>query len=116
MSSGVVSVSEVSLARAVVAAVRAVSGVVDVSPGRFAEAATYGPRQKVAGVMVGRVGGALVIEVHLCARYTDTLVLPELAARVRIAVRESVEALGARPLGHVDVVFDDVYVEAETNG
>src|SRR3954451_10626412 len=106
MSSGSVSVSEVSLARALVAAVRAVPGVVDVSHGQFGEAATYGPGDRVAGVVVSRAGGVLDIEVHVGVRYTDTLVLPELAARVRDAVRELIESLGAGPLGPVGVVFD----------
>jgi uncharacterized alkaline shock family protein YloU len=113
MDSGGVQVSEVSLARAVVAAVRGVPSVADVSPGRFAEAATYGPGEKVRGVVVGRARGALDIEVHLCALYADSLVLPELAARVRSAVRQSVEALGAGPLGRVDVAFDDLRVGEE---
>ena len=88
----------------------------DVSPGRFAEAATYGPGEKVGGVVVGRAGGALDIEVHVCALYADSLVLPELAARVRSAVRQSVEALGAGPLGRIDVAFDDLRVEEELSG
>jgi hypothetical protein len=83
MHSDGVQVSEVTLARALVAAVRDVPSVADVSPGRFAEAATYGPGEKVRGVVVGRAGGALDIEVHLCARYADSLVLPELAALAR---------------------------------
>ena len=108
MDSGGLQVSEVSIARAIVAAVRSVPGVADVSPGRFAEAATYGPGEKVRGVVVGRAAGGLDIEVHLCALYADSLVLPELAARVRSAVRQSVEALGAGPIGRVDVAFDDL--------
>ena len=116
MDGGGVQVSEVSLARAVVAAVRGVPGVADVSPGRFAEAATYGPGEKVRGVVVGRAGGALDIEVHVCALYADSLVLPELAARVRSAVRQSVEALGAGPLRRIDVAFDDLRVEEELSG
>ncbi len=113
MDSGGLPVSEVGIARAVVAAVRSVLGVADVSPGRFAEAATYGPREKVRGVAVGRAAGALDIEVHLCALYADSLVLPELAARVRSAVRQSVEGLGAGLLRRIDVAFDDLRVEEE---
>src|SRR4029450_8805535 len=94
MDSGTAQVSEVSLARAVAAAVRRVPSVVDVSAGRFAEAATYGPGEKVRGVVVGRASGALDIEVHLCALYADSLVLPELAARVARALPQPRE----RPL------------------
>ena len=111
MDSGGLPVSDVSIARAIVAAVRSVPGVADVSPGRFAEAATYGPGEKVRGVAVSQAAGALDIEVHLCALYADTLILPELAARVRSAVRQSVEALGAGLLRRIDVAFDDLRVE-----
>ena len=48
----------------------------------------------------------LDVEVHLCARYADSLILPELADGVRDAVRQVVEALDAGPLGRVDVAFD----------
>ncbi len=106
-------VNEVNIARAIVAAVRSVPGVADVSPGRFAEAATYGPGERVRGVVLGRAVSALDIEVHLCARYADSLVLPELAARVRSAVRQSVEGIGVGPLRRIDVAFDDLRVEEE---
>ncbi len=113
MDNGGLQVNEVNIARAIVAAVRSVPGVVDVSPGRFAEAATYGPGEKVRGVAVDRAAGALDIDVHLCALYADSLVLPELAARVRSAVRQSVEGLGAGQLRRIDVAFDDLRVEEE---
>jgi uncharacterized alkaline shock family protein YloU len=116
VSSGSVFVSEVAIARAAVAAVRTVPGVVDVSPGRYAEAATYGPGERVGGVAVRRDGGALDIQVHLRVRYSDTLVLPELAAQVRIAVHESVDGLGGGPLRTVGVAFDDVLIEGEMGG
>ena len=108
--------SEVSLARAVVAAVRGVPSVANLSPGRFAEAATYGPGERVRGVVIRRAGSALDIEVHVCALYVDSLVLPELAARVRTAVRQAVEAFGAGPLGRIDVAFDDLRVDEEMSG
>jgi len=111
MDSGRLQVSEVGIARAVVAAVRRVPGVADVSPGRFAEAATYGPGEKVRGVALARTAGALDIEVHLCALHADALLLPELASRVRSAVRQSVEALGAGAVRRIDVAFDDLRVE-----
>jgi uncharacterized alkaline shock family protein YloU len=78
-----VQVSEVTLARALVAAVRDVPSVADVSPGRFAEAATYGRERSTR--RRGRSGkrSALDMGVHLCALYADSLVLPELAAPVR---------------------------------
>jgi uncharacterized alkaline shock family protein YloU len=108
-----VQVSEMSIARAIVAAVRSVPGVAEVSPGRFAEVATYGPGEKVRGVVIGRAASALDLEVHLCARYANSLVLVELAARVRSAVRQSVEGLGVGPLRRIDVAVDDLRVEEE---
>jgi len=111
MDSGGLRVNEVSIARAIVAGVRSVPGVADVSPGRFAEVATYGPGEKVRGVAVSQAAGALDINVHLCALYAHSLVLPELADRVRSAVRQSVEALGVGLPRRIDVAFDDLRVE-----
>jgi uncharacterized alkaline shock family protein YloU len=111
LDGGHLQVNEVSIARAMAATVRRVPGVADVSPGRFAEVATYGPGETVRGVVVDQSAGALDIEVHLCARYADSLVLPELAARVRSAVRQSVEALGAGSVRRIDVAVDDLRVE-----
>jgi hypothetical protein len=110
MESSGVPASEVGLARAIAAAVRAVPGVAGVSPGQFAEVATYGPGEKVVGVVVDTADGALHIGVHLCAQYADSLVLAELAARVRSAVHQSVQAFGARPVRRVDVAFDDLRI------
>ena len=111
MDSGGLQVNEVIIARAIVAGVRSVPGVADVIPGQFAEVATYGPGEKVSGVAVSQAAGDLDINVHLCALYADSLVLPELADRVRSAVRQSVEALGLGLPGRIDVAFDDLRVE-----
>jgi uncharacterized alkaline shock family protein YloU len=103
-------VTEVTLAQAIVAAVRSVPGVADVSAGRFAEVATYGAREKVKGVIVRPTADGLDVEVHVCAHYADSLVLDELANRVREAARESVEAAGVTRVSHIDVAVDDLYV------
>jgi uncharacterized alkaline shock family protein YloU len=108
MNDAGVSASEVSLARAIVAAVRAVPGVVDMTPGQFAEVATYGPGEKVGGVVINRTDGALDVEVHVCVRYSESVDLAELANQVREAVRQSVEASGGGPLKQVDVAIDDL--------
>ena len=100
-----------AIARAVLATVRAVPGVADVSPGQHAEAATYGPGEVVRGVAVRRVAGAVDLEVHLTAAYAPSTVLPELADRVRGAARRAVETLAAGPVGRVDVAIDDIRVE-----
>ncbi len=45
---------DVALARALVQAARTVEHVVDVSPGRYGVAATYGPGQRVTGIVLRR--------------------------------------------------------------
>ncbi len=102
--------TEVSLARAIAEAVRALPGIAELSPGQGAEQATYGPGEKVPGIVVAWVDDGLEIEVHVCVHYTSALVLPELAARVRTAVRQTVEGRETRPLRRVDVAVDDVRV------
>jgi nitroreductase len=104
-------VSELELAQGIAAAVRAVPGVADLSPGRFVEVATYGAREKVRGVSVRQTTETLDVEVHVCAQYAASLVLTELAALVRESIRQSVGASGAGMVSQTDVVFDDVRVE-----
>ncbi len=113
MTDGARQVSELTLARAIVAAVRAVPGVVELSPGRLPEVATYGARERVRGVAVTASDDALDIEVHVCAQYTESLDLGALGQRVRTAIRESVEAVDARTPTRIDVTVDDVRVEIE---
>ena len=111
MDGGDLPVSEVSIASAIVIAVGTVPGVADVSPGPFAEAATYGPGERVRGVAVGWAAGALDIHVRLSVRYADSLVLPDLADHVRSAVRQSVDHLGVGLPRRIDVTFDDLRIE-----
>jgi uncharacterized alkaline shock family protein YloU len=106
--------SEVDLARHVVAAVRDVPGVADVTPGQFVEVATYGPRERVPGVQVGLVDDGIAVEVHLCAEYATGLILSELADRVRSTVRQSVELLDSRPVTRIDVAIDDLRIGQES--
>jgi uncharacterized alkaline shock family protein YloU len=108
-------VDEIAIARAVHVAVHAVSGVVGVSPGLFAETGTYGSGERVLGVAVGHVAGALKLELHLVAAYTASTHLPDLADRVRSAVRQAVEVLGAGPVGRIDITIDDLRVEADNS-
>ena len=104
-------VSNTTIARAVLAAVRAVAGVADVSPGLYAAVATYGPGEVVRGVAVRRVAGAVDLEIHLTAAYAPSTALPELADRVRGAALRAVETLGAGPVRRVDVAIDDIRLE-----
>jgi uncharacterized alkaline shock family protein YloU len=108
-------VDEMTIARAVRVAVHAVSGVVGISPGLFAETATYGAGGRILGVAVGHAAGALTLEVHLVAAYTASTDLPDLAQRVRSAVRQAVDVLGAGPVRHIDIAIDDLRVEADSS-
>ena len=86
----------------------AVPGVAEVSQGRFGEVATYGAHEKAVGVRVTRDADLLAVEVHLCALYDTSLVLPDLATGVRAAIRQTAEVCGAGPIGQIDVAFDDI--------
>jgi hypothetical protein len=100
--------TELVLARAVRVAVCRLPEVADLSPGGFAQAATYGPGEVVRGVVVSRVGGGLSVDVHLIARYNQALVLPDLANRVRAVVGRVAGTLGAELPQRIDVAFDDL--------
>jgi hypothetical protein len=110
MQSGNLAVSDVAFAQAVAAAVRALPSVADLSPGRSAEVATYGAHEKVRGVSVRKVDGALDVGVHVCAQYATSLDLNELASRIREATLLALETAGATRVSRVDVVFDDVRI------
>jgi hypothetical protein len=110
MDGGRAHVGEVALAQAIVAAVRLVPGVADVTSGRFAGAATYGAREKVQGVVVRPTADGLDVEVHVCAHYVDSLNLDDLAGRAREAARQSLEAAGETRVCRIDVAIDDLNV------
>jgi uncharacterized alkaline shock family protein YloU len=101
-------ISDIAVAQATAEAVCAVPGVADLSPGRVVEVATYGPGQIVRGVAVNRTDGALRVAVHFIAVFAPSLNLPALADRVRRAVTEVVENLGAGPVERIDVTVDDL--------
>jgi hypothetical protein len=70
---------DLQLARAVSEAVLATEGVYSLGVGRYAEAATYGPGEKVTGVVVG----PNEVRVHIVALYPLAEPIPALAERVR---------------------------------
>jgi uncharacterized alkaline shock family protein YloU len=111
MDGGQAHPSEVMLAQSIVAAVQSVPGVARLSAGRFAEVATYGAHEKVQGVTVRPTTDGLAIEVHICAHYTDSLDLDELATQVREAARQSLAAAGSMRVSSIDVAIDDLSVE-----
>ena len=69
--------------------------------GRYAEAATYGPGEKVTGVVVDRYE----VRVHIVVRYPLVEPIPALAERVRERVASRAEG---RP---TTVVVEDLEVE-----
>ena len=124
-------------ARAIAAAVRATHGVVDLSPGLMALAATYGSTERVVGVVVRHpVPHDTIVEVHVIVAtgaveaepetemregVSDTparasgsnasaegAVLTRVADEVRGAVYRAVHELGLAPLSAVDVLIDDI--------
>jgi hypothetical protein len=62
-------------------------------------------------VVVKRVDGDVDIDVHIWARYANSLVLDELADRVRAAARASAESTGASRISRIDVFVDDLRFE-----
>ena len=113
MDQGSMPLSELAIARAVRTTVCALAGVADLSRGLFAETATYGPGETVRGVVVRRAAGALDVEVHLIAVYAESVLLPELANRVRSAARQSVAALGVEAECRIDIVIDDLRIDED---
>ncbi|MGE5335088.1 MAG: hypothetical protein ACM3N4_10345 [Nitrososphaerota archaeon] len=124
-------------ARAIATAVRATPGVVDLSPGLMALAATYGATERVVGVAVRHpVPHETVVDVHVivatvavdAAAETErqggasgisapasapsapagVAVLTRVANNVRDAVYRAVRELGLAPLSAVDVLIDDI--------
>jgi len=70
---------DLQLARAISEATLATEGVYSLGVGRYAEAATYGPGEKVTGVVVNPGE----VRVHIVARYPLSVPIPALVERVR---------------------------------
>lgn len=120
--------SDLSLAKSIVQAVRQVPGVDQVSGGRLATAATYGPGGRVPGVVLQHEApDRLLIEVHILVRATVLLaalqqnqasastqpsVLPQLAEQVRTAVQQVLHRINVLPLA-IDVVIEDIVGELD---
>lgn len=128
-------VSDIAIARAVAEAVRAVPVVLDLSPGIVELAATYGPRERVTGVVVQRPNSRdTTIGVHVILRgplhggvksqqdemrkgathrkvSTGTArdaVLPQSADEIRRVVYRATQGLDMPPPTEVDVVIEDI--------
>lgn len=128
-----VDVADVTVAKAVAAAVREMPDVVDLSPGLHAAAATYGPGDRVPGVVVHHPNpDTTFIEVHVVIRAATVQggaltehteagtsantpgppVLADAADRVRRAVRRALHDLHAAPPKEINVLIDDIQLPA----
>ena len=126
-------VSDIAIARAVGEAVRATPMVLDLSPGIVELAVTYGPHERVTGVVVRHPNSHdIAIEVHVVlqgslrdgsqqvearggashreasARTTRTAVLTRSAEQIRRAVYRAVQGLGMAAPAGVDVLIEDI--------
>lgn len=98
----------IDIARVVAAATLQVSGVASLSSGRFAEVATYGPQERVPGVVVSQSAEALRLEIHVVAAYSPTMDLPQIAQDIRLAARASIEEPDVNDPTSVDIIIDDL--------
>lgn len=92
--------NELQVARAVADTALATEGVHSLGTGILAEAATYGPNEKVLGVVVTEEE----VEVHIVALYPLRAPVPELAEKVREKV---LPQAGPR---RINVVVEDIEV------
>ena len=96
---------DLQLARAAAEAALATEGVYSLGTGRYAEAATYGPGEKVLGVVVGPDE----VRVHIVVRYPLAEPIPALAERIR-------EQVASMAVGRTTtVVVEDLEVAQDEN-
>ena len=120
--------SDMVLAHAIVHAIRAIPGVLDMGQGLFAKAATYGPGKHVAGIVFHHpTPDALSVEVHVVLAdawfikaFTDvsrldvssssdtTPMLLRMTDHIRAVVSQTFEHLGLPAPTLVDVTIDDI--------
>jgi len=120
--------SDLDLARSIATAIREVEGVVDMGSGRFAQAATYGPGERVMGVILRHpTPAALAVEAHVVldermlvqalsavspsdvsSSSEDTPIVVRVADHIRAVVFQTVHQFGVLELTTVDVAVDDL--------
>lgn len=108
---GISTLTPVAIAKAIAAVVVKVPGIAGIGSGIFAEAATYGPGNKVEGVVVGLDQDQATIEIHAIVAGPGPyprLNLIDLADLVRRDVLRALTRLHIDAVGRVDVVFDDL--------
>lgn len=95
--------NELQVARAVADTALSTDGVHSLGTGTFAEVATYGPGEKVLGVIVTEEE----VEVHIVALYPLRSPVPELANKVRERLIPEAESR------RIDVVVEDIALADE---
>ena len=115
--------SDTDIANALVHAIRAIPGVLEMGQGLFARAATYGPGTHIAGIALAHPSpGELAVEVHVVlderllttalaevsSRSETTPILLRCTDQVRAVVSHTLEQLGVPAPTMVDVTIDDI--------
>jgi hypothetical protein len=115
--------SDTDIADAIAHAIRGVPGVLDMSQGLFAKAATYGPGKRIAGIVLRHdAPGELSVEVHVVLDETTfikalsdlssssdkTPILLRFTDMIRAVVSQMFEHLGLPAPTMVDVTIDDI--------
>jgi hypothetical protein len=115
--------SDLDIANAIVHAIRAVPGVLDMGQGLFARAATYGPGNHIAGIVFQHSAtGELSVEVHvvleeaslikalsdISSNSDHTPILLRFTDNIRAVVSQTFEHLGLPTPSAVDVTLDDL--------
>jgi hypothetical protein len=120
--------SDTAIADAIVHAIRAVPGVLDMGQGLFAKAATFGPGKRVHGIVIQHpTADSLSIEAHVIleeasftkayseisgsdasSRAGTSPVLLRFTDQIRAAVTQALEHLGLPVSTMVDVTIDDI--------
>ena len=120
--------SDTFIADAMVHAIRAVPGVLDMGQGLFAKAATFGPGKRVLGIVIHHpTADSLSIEAHVIleeasftkayseisgpdasSRTGTTPILLRFTDQIRTAVTQTLEHLGLPASTLVDVTIDDI--------
>jgi hypothetical protein len=119
-----VHVSDITIAKLLARAICATPGVVDLSPGLFAIEATYGPGERLPGIVVRRpTPDALAIEVRVVlaenmlkeafsaepvSQADRTPLLLRFADQLRTVVAHTISKPAAPVLTAVDVAIDDI--------
>jgi hypothetical protein len=120
--------SDTVIADAIVHAIRAVPGVLDMGQGLFVKAATFGPGKHVQGIVIQHpTTDSLSIEAHVIleeasitkayseisgsdasSRTGTTPILLRFTDQIRAAVTQTLEHLGLPVSTMVDVTIDDI--------